>query len=321
MVSRSWPQRIALAWLCIVLLMAVLAPVLPLPYLPNVPDLIQISQPPFQAGRHWLGTDAQGLDVLSQVVFGARTAVIVTFPAALSAAVLGAVAGGAAGFWLNSARIPAPYGLMAAATGWWALTLPWSGLVLTGAVIISAGLWAMALQQHRPILTWRLPLDSSIMGLATTIDTVPRLVVVVAMAATTGVSIPGLVVSLALTSWPYPARLVRAQMLQIRALPFAEAARAVGFSPARVWLRHTLPHAVQPLRAAFPLSLAAMLGLESTLSFLGIGLPPNAASWGRLLAGIRQDQTAWWVAFFPILCLAASILSLHVVSKYQSHRN
>lgn len=321
MILRAWPQRIALIWLCTVLLLAALASVLPLPYPPNVPDLMQASQPPFQAGRHWLGTDSQGLDVLSQLVFGAQTAVMLTFPAALLATLLGAVAGGAAGFWLNSGRVAAPCGLLIAAVGWWALALPWPGLVLAGAAVCSAGWWAVAVQQQRPVLTWRLPLDSGIMGLATIIDTIPRLIVVVAMAATAGVSVTRLVMMLAFTSWPHPARLVRAQMLRVRALPFAEAARAAGFSPARVWLRHAMPHAVQPLRAALPLSLAGMLGLESTLSFLGIGLPPNVASWGRLLAGIRHNQTAWWIAFPPTFCLVASILSLYVMSKYQSRRN
>ncbi|WP_410779757.1 ABC transporter permease [Hymenobacter negativus] len=234
------------------------------------------------------------------------------------AALLGAIAGGAAGFWLNQSRLAAPYWLLLVACVWWALSLPWPWLVLVGAAAASGCLLAIAKWRQRPLPAWRLPLDSIVMAIATTLDTIPRLILVVAIAAGTSVAIQGMLLLLALTSWPQPARLVRAQMLRVRVLPFVEAARATGFSPGRVWLWHALPHAVQPLRAAFPLSMAGLLGLESTLSFLGIGLPPNVASWGRLLAGIRHDQSAWWIAFFPCLCLITSILSLYILSRHQS---
>lgn len=300
------------------LLAAALAPVLPLPYPPNVPDLAHVLEPPFGPDRHWLGTDSQGLDILSQLVFGARTAFMVTLPAAVLATIVGGLLGGAVGFWLNSCRLAAPYWLLAAAGGWWIMDLPQAGLVLVLAALACGSVIALAKQRHRPLPSWRLPLDSLVMGAATTLDTIPRLVVVVAMAAITGVAIPGLLLLLVFTSWPHPARLVRAQMLRVRTLPFVEAAHASGLRASRVWLRHALPHAVQPLRIAFPLSLAGLLGLESTLSFLGVGLPPNVASWGRLLAGIRYAPTAWWVALFPCLLLIFSILSLYLMSRYKS---
>jgi len=244
---------------------------------------------------------------------------MLTLPAALLANLAGALAGGAAGFWLNSSRIAVPYWLLVAASGWWWLDLPQAGGVLSMAALVSAFIISIAKWKHCPIPAWRLPLDALIMGMATSLDTIPRLVLVVAMAAITGVAIPGLLLLLGVTSWPYSARLVRAQMLRVRALPFVEAAHAAGVHPGRVWLWHALPHAMQPLRVAFPLSLAGLLGLESTLSFLGIGLPPNVASWGRLLAGIRDDSASWWTAFFPITSLTISILSLYLLSRQKPH--
>ena len=115
-------------------------------------------------------------------------------------------------------------------------------------------------------------------------------------------------------------RLVRAQMLRVRTLPFVEAARAAGVPPLRVWLRHALPHALQPLRTALPLSVAGLLGLESTLSFLGIGLPPDVASWGRLMATIRNEPSAWWTFVMPGSCLIVSILSLNSLSRFRTVR-
>ena len=132
-----------------------------------------------------------------------------------------------------------------------------------------------------------------------------------ALVARGGVSAAGLGLVLGLTAWAGPARLVRARMLAVRALPFVEAARAAGLSPVRVWWHHALPHALRPLQTALPLSLAGLLALESTLSFLGVGLPPEVASWGQQLAAARQAPQAWWATIFPALMLATTILSVH----------
>jgi peptide/nickel transport system permease protein len=279
-----------------------------------VPDLNHVAQAPFGPGRHWLGTDLQGRDVLSVLVFGARTAVLLTLPAALFSALLGAVSGGAAGFWGNRLQIPLAYWVMGAAGGWWAVGLPFQVVALALA-LVGTGLLLLQRTQKKALLAFPLPLNAVVMGAATTLDTIPRLVLVVAVAAGTGVSAVGLLALLTLTAWSHPARLVRAQMLRVRSLPFVESAEAAGVSSFWVWLKHALPHAIQPLRTAFPLSIASLLGLESTLSFLSIGLPPNVASWGRLLGAVREEPAAWWIFIFPCICLSCSILSLHSLSR------
>ena len=307
-------QKLALAWLALVVLVAALAAALPLPYRPGVPDLAHITLAPFGPGQHWLGTDPQGRDVLSVLVFGTRTALLLTVPAAVLAALVGAVAGGAAGFWGNSIRLALPYWLGGAGLAWWGLRLPgpWLGTAAAGSAAVLA---LLAARRRWALPTWSLPLNTLVLGAATLLDTIPRLVLVVALAAGVGVSAGSLLVLLTLTTWPYPARLVRAQMLRVRAMPYVEAARAVGMPAFRVWWRHALPHALQPLRTAFPLSVAGLLGLESTLSFLGIGLPPDVASWGRLLASGRNEPQAWWLIAFPGIMLVITILSLSVFAR------
>lgn len=307
-------QWLALGWLGWLVLVAAVAPLLPLPYAPGLPDLANMAVPPFSAARHWLGTDPQGRDVLSILVYGTRTAVLLTLPAALLAALVGGLAGAAAGFWGNSARVPWPYWLAGAGGTWWILQLPLPTLGL-GLMLIGAILAVRAHTQNRPLLTWPFPVDALVVGTATALDTIPRLIVVVAVVASIGLSAPGLLAVLVLTAWPPMARLVRAQMLRVRQLPFIEAARAAGLSERQVWFRHALPHALHPLRTALPLSIAGLMGLESTLSFLGIGLPPEVASWGRLLATVRDEPSAWWALVFPSLLLAISILSLNVLSR------
>jgi len=306
---------LAWGWLGAVLLAAALAPWLPLPYAPAQPDLAHVAQPPFGPGAHWLGTDPQGRDVLSNLVFGARTAALLTLPAAGLAALLGALLGGAAGFWGNRSRWPAWCWLLAAGGAWWAWALPARGAGLAVAAAGAAGGLAAARWPRWARPAWPVPLDALVLGAAATLDAVPRLVLVVALAAVADVSEAGLLALLVLTAWPHPARLVRAQMLRVRALPYVDAARAAGLPAGRVWLRHALPHAMQPLRAALPLSIAGLLGLESTLSFLGIGLPPDVASWGRLLGSAHDDPSAWWVFVGPGVCLALTTFSLAALAR------
>ena len=308
-------RGLAWGWLGAVLMVAVLAPWLPLAYPPGLPDLAHVAQPPFGPGAHWLGTDLQGRDVLSNLVFGARTAMLLTLPAAALATLLGALLGGAAGFWGNQGRWPVSHWLLAAGGAWWVLELPARSVGIAVAAVGAAGCLAAARWPRRAQPTWPVPLDAAVLGAAAALDAVPRLLLVLAVAAVAEVSEPGMLVLLTLTAWPHPARLVRAQMLRVRALPHVDAARAAGLPAGRVWLRHALLHAAQPLRAALPLSIAGLLGLESTLSFLGVGLPPDVASWGHLLSSAHDDPGAWWVFAGPGVCLALTTLSLAALAR------
>jgi peptide/nickel transport system permease protein len=317
MAALSRAQRLAAAWLVALGLLAVLAPVLPLPYQPSVPDLAHLAEGPSGATRHWLGTDPQGRDVLSGLVFGARTALFLTLPAALLAAAVGGIAGGAAGFWGNRLRINLMSGVLAATVVVAALAHSVVVAVVGGGLVVV--LWAGARIARRSIML-PAPLDSLVLGAATGLDTVPRLLLVLALVARGGLSAVALGLVLGLTSWPGPARLVRARMLAVRAQPFVESARASGLAPFRVWWHHALPHALRPLQTALPLSIAGLLGLESTLSFLGVGLPPEVASWGQQLAAARQAPQAWWAILFPALMLATTILSMHFLAPQNQRK-
>ncbi len=310
---HSWPRKLALGWLAALALAAALAPVLPLPYPPALPDLAHLVTPPAAATRHWLGTDPQGRDVLAALLFGARTVLGLALPATLLATLFGAAAGGAAGFWGNTGlRLARPWWLAALGGAWWWLALPpaWLGLI----ILALSSIW-MLVARRQLLPTWPVPLDALVLGGSALLGTVPRLVLVVALAAGTVWTPDRLLGLLLLVAWPDTARLVRAQMLRVRALPFVTAGHALGLAPGRLWWHHALPAAVAPVRATLPLTMAGLVGLESTLSFLGIGLPPDVSSWGRLLNGLRSAPQAWWLAIFPGLALTFSILSLHVLAQ------
>ncbi|QKG57631.1 ABC transporter permease subunit [Hymenobacter sp. BRD128] len=151
--------------------------------------------------------------------------------------------------------------------------------------------------------------------MVTLLGAVPRLILLVALVAGPPLTQIQLLGVLALMAWPDTARLVRGQMLRVRIQPFIDAARASGLPAGRIWWHHALPHACRPLLAYAPLSLAGLIGLESTLAFLGIGQGPDVVSWGSLLATVRQDPATWWAAAAPSVALLATLLALQKVAN------
>ncbi|NML67417.1 ABC transporter permease [Hymenobacter sp. RP-2-7] len=301
----------ALGWLALVAAVGLLAPWLPLPYSATAPDLANIAAPPTWHGPapHYAGTDPLGRDVLAGLVAGSRQLLLLSLPATALATALGALSGGAAGYWGNHGlRLPGWAGLLGLAAAWWGLRPPLLvglGVALPLAVLL-VRYWRRG---------WAVPLDGLVLGASTLLGTVPRLLLVLAFAAGPPLGTGWLLVLLVLLAWPDMARLVRTQMRQVRTLPYVEAARAAGLPTGRVWWHHALPAASQPLRAFAPLTLAALIGLESTLAFLGIGYSEATVSWGQLLGELRQAPGAWWLVAGPGTLLLATLVALQSLAR------
>lgn len=120
-------------------------------------------------------------------------------------------------------------------------------------------------------------------------------------------------------SWLTMARVIRGQVLSLKAQPFVEAARAVGASPVRIFLRHLLPNLVGPIVVYATLTVPQAILQESFLSFLGIGVAPPVPSWGNLVAdGLSQlnpVRSRWWLLLFPSMLLAATLLALNLLGE------
>jgi len=114
--------------------------------------------------------------------------------------------------------------------------------------------------------------------------------------------------------WMPVARLVRAQFFSLREKEFVEAARALGASTSRQVVRHILPNSLGPVIVAATIDVAAAIIAESTLSFLGLGFPPDVPTWGRILYDGRDymDLAAHW-ALFPGLMIFATVLTINFV--------
>ncbi|MEV7007509.1 ABC transporter permease [Streptosporangium sp. NPDC051022] len=127
-----------------------------------------------------------------------------------------------------------------------------------------------------------------------------------------------LVVSLAISLlfWTPTARVIRASVLSLKEADFVESARLIGAGTARVFTRHLLPHLVGPIAVVTTTYVAAAIGLESTLSFLGLGVQPPDTSLGLLVGqGLGFATTSWWLFYLPGATIIAIVLLVHFVGE------
>jgi peptide/nickel transport system permease protein len=157
-------------------------------------------------------------------------------------------------------------------------------------------------------------LDAAVMRLVDAQLAFPSLLLAIAVIAALGTSLWTLLAVLALRSWAVHARTLRSAVLVIRELESVTAARALGAGPMRVAFKEILPNALAPLIVVATAQLGALILLESTLSFLGIGLQPPAPSWGSMLSSGRPYMTvAWWVAAVPGVAILIAVLGANLL--------
>ena len=142
----------------------------------------------------------------------------------------------------------------------------------------------------------------------------PPVLIALAIAATIGPSLANVILLIGLLYWAPFARMVRSEAISIRERDYIQAAYAIGASPARMLLRHMLPNLVNTIIVMASLQVAAAILLESTLSFLGVGVPPPTPTWGTMVAeGRPYVELAWWVVTFPGLAIMLTVLSINLL--------
>jgi peptide/nickel transport system permease protein len=158
-------------------------------------------------------------------------------------------------------------------------------------------------------------LDGALNRITEIVLSFPTLFLVVAlMALTEQSSLIGLVLVLGLTRWTGIARLVRAEVLRLRALDFISGLRVIGASDLRILLVHLLPNAMAPAWVSSVFCMAGAIVFESALTFLGFGAPPPTASWGEILSQANRHPTAWWLMLFPTGLLMGTLLLLNALA-------
>ncbi|QNF32484.1 ABC transporter permease [Adhaeribacter swui] len=344
-----WTERLAGGYLLLFLIVAFMLPFTGMvqhPYENLNPG--PISQPPFifssglgsnNSSIYWLGTDGTGQDVLANLIYGARTALIVSVPAMVLATIIGVGLGCLAGFWGNSGLrvlvVNLVINVILLLVGLYYIIyirqVHWLNAFKVGSskVLLESGIALLTLFSLG-VLGWllakffknfgfkkqiTLPIDHVVLRLIEVVGAIPRLLLVMCLVAFVQPSLINVIFLAAFTYWTGIARLVRAELLQIKELPYIEAARVAGMSDVRILLKQALPNALPPVIVAVAFGLGSLISLEATLSYLGIGIPLEEASWGKIIKGILQNSDAWWLVVFPTLTLCFTVLSLQIVAE------
>lgn len=247
---------LALGWIGLITLAAVIAGLLPIP---SPSDIDMLGRRAGPSAEHWLGTDGLGRDEFSRLLFGARISLGV--------------------------------GLLA----------PVIGLAFGGALGLLAGYF-------------RGRFESLIGGGIDVVLAFPPLVLAMAVTAYLGQSVPNLILVLGFLGIPAFTRVARAATLSLSQREFVTAARAIGASHTRILLRELLPNVALPLMAFFLLGVAVTIIVEGALSFLGLGVPPPAPSWGIMIGEGRESlDIAPMLAFLPAITMFLTVLAFNLI--------
>ena len=158
--------------------------------------------------------------------------------------------------------------------------------------------------------------DECIMRFVDVMLCFPSFFLILAVVAFLEPSLTNIMVVIGLTSWMNVARLVRAETLSLREREFVQAARLCGASSFSILLRHILPNAIAPIPVIATLGVAGAILIESSLSFLGIGVEYPLPSWGNiLLEGKQTLEIAWWLSMFPGLAILFTVLGYNLLGE------
>jgi peptide/nickel transport system permease protein len=161
---------------------------------------------------------------------------------------------------------------------------------------------------------WGGRVDGGVMRLMDAVLAFPPLVLALALGAVLGAGLTGVLIALGVVYTPTFARLMRGQVLAIKAREYVEAARVLGAPSWRIVARHVLPNAATPIVVQASLSVAFAILAEASLSFLGLGIQPPEPSWGSMInAGRGYLQQAPWIVFGPGAALFVTVLGLNFV--------
>jgi peptide/nickel transport system permease protein len=222
-----------------------------------------------------LGTDTLGRDYLSRLLYGAQASLTVGLGANLIATVIGVLVGALAAF---------------AGTPRFRLALP-GRLVVIG-----------------------IPVEGILMRITDAVLSFPALLLAIALVAVLGPSLGIVIGVIAAVLWTGIARIVYSRVIVIRETEFVIAARALGVGPARILGRHVMPHLISLILVYATLGIASTVLFEATLSFLGVGIPPPGASWGREISeGLGYYVTDPRLVVLPGFAIMVTILAFNLL--------
>ena len=227
------------------------------PHNPEIIDFENMLTAP--GGEYLLGTDQFGRDLLSRLIYGARTALFI--------------------------------GCIAAGTG------ATTGLVIGVASAYFGG-----------------KVDLIVQRIIDVFIAFPTIIIALSIVAVFGSDLRHVIFAICLPFIPDAARIVRSNALAIREIPYVDAARALGYSHARIILRHMVPNVLAPYLIILTANIGQAILLEASLSYLGLGVQEPTPAWGLMLQGGAEEyaESAPWVAIFPGLAIALAVFGFNL---------
>ena len=163
--------------------------------------------------------------------------------------------------------------------------------------------------------------ESLILRIVDVLTAFPFLIIAITIVALIGPSLQTIIITLVIWEWVPFARLAHAKTLTVKQTEYFTAAVATGRRSGGIALRHVLPNIAPPLVVIGTSVIARSIIVESSLSFLGLGVPPPRATWGGMLASGRQYlDTAWWIPLMPGFAIVTVVVSINVVGDWLSNR-
>ena len=207
----------------------------------------------------FLGADQFGRDLLTRIVYGARTALFVVFTCAIIGSTLGLILGVASAYF----------------GGWF---------------------------------------DLVVQRVVDVVMAFPLIILALAVVATLGPGTQNVIIAITIPFIPQCARVVRSNALAIREIPYVDAARALGFSNARIIMRHMVPNVMAPYLIMLTSFLGQAILLEASLSYLGMGVQEPTPAWGLMLQGGAEEfaESAPWVAIWPGVAISLAVFAFNL---------
>jgi peptide/nickel transport system permease protein len=157
-------------------------------------------------------------------------------------------------------------------------------------------------------------LDNVLMRFTDTAYSIPTLPLLIVLSSYTQAAVSSMVLIIGFLSWMATARVVRSQVLSIKEMEYAEAARSIGATNLRMIARHILPNAVGPIIVGATLGVGNAIIIESSLSFLGLGVQPPVPTWGNMLMDSQATMASKpWLTIFPGLAILLTVLSVNFI--------
>ncbi len=300
----------------------------PIPYSAQTIDKKNRSVGPFDKQdvsslyyRHWLGTDLLGRDTLAGLIWGTNVALKVGFFASLLSLIIGIALGYLSGYigddtikvyrWqilvtlllLLAALFYATYG---------------NGLVRWLPTLLFF-IWSIRLvirndADYMGDRRVSIPFDVIVSRVIEVFRSVPDIfIILVLVSLFRKAALTNVIIIIAIMKWPGIARFLRAEILKLKKSDHVVASKALGLSRAYIFRKNILPLALSPVIVSVAFGFSSSILLESTLSFLGIGIPVDQVTWGSILSGARSNFSSWWLALFPGIFIYLAVRLFHSI--------